>query len=224
MHSKLLPDFCFSGRPLDELAGVVVHYFSAVNVDPENAYSLEACRDLFKDLNRPRAEREKYMLEDTWQDGRFYASAHMLVGRDSEVWKLCDYDRQAYHAGASIMHGRKNCNDWTLGIELVGDKTSGFSRPQYRWLAEFIVLLEDDYGMSRDNVAGHDAVRHEARQTGMNSHAKKYDPSGQSDGEGKNFDWFYLGKLMNDIKPNPTGVNTIEDLDATLEADPLSEP
>ncbi len=221
MLSKLLPDYCFSGRPLEELAGAVVHYFSAVNVDGEDAHSLEACRDLFKDLNRPRAEREKYMLEDTWQDKRFYASAHMLVGRDGEVWKLCDYDRQAYHAGSSMMHGREHCNRWTLGIELVGGKATGFSRPQYRWLAEFIVMLEDDYGMSRDNVAGHDSVRREARAAGS-THAKKYDPSGQSDGKGDNFDWFYLGKLMNDIKPNPTGVNAIEDLEETIEADPLS--
>ena len=131
MHSKTLPDYCYSGRPLTDVGGVVVHYFSAKNVDPENMFDMETCRDLFLDLNRPKhgeEGREWYMKEDNWPDGRMYASAHFLIGRDGETWKLVEETKQAYHAGTSIMNGRSHCNRWTLGVELVGTIDSGFMR------------------------------------------------------------------------------------------------
>ena len=221
MDRKPLPDYCIPNRPLEALDGAVVHYFSAKNVDPDNAFNMHACLDLFKDLNRPRSERESYMREDSWPSSRMYASAHVLIGRTGTVWKLVDFEQQAYHAGASILNGRQACNRWTLGIELVGHQSSGFSREQYQALAELILTLESDHGMPRDNVAGHDHVRWAAIQAGSPA-KKKYDPSGRFDGNGDNFDWYYLGKLMNDIKPNPTGTNTLADLDATLAADPNS--
>ncbi len=221
MHSKVLPSYCHPGRPLEALDGVIVHYFSGRNVDYENRFELEVCRDLFKDLNRSRGQREMYMRGDKWPGGRMYAAAHVLIGREGEVWKLLSFEQQAWHAGASILNGRANCNRWTLGVELVGDSSSGFSRIQYETLAELILGLEEDVGLRRDAVAGHDAVRWAAIQEGL-TQAKKYDPSGRFNGEGDNFDWFYLGKLMNDRKLNPAGVVGLEDLDDVLEADPNS--
>ena len=114
MDHKPLPDYCIPNRPLEALDGAVVHYFSAKNVDPDNAFNMHACLDLFKDLNRPRSERESYMREDSWPSSRMYASAHVLIGRTGTVWKLVDFEQQAYHAGASILNGRQACNRWTL--------------------------------------------------------------------------------------------------------------
>ncbi len=222
MRSRVLPDWCISGRELEALDGVVVHYFSARNVDPENRYELDVCRELFLDLNRPREQRVNYMREDKWPPGRMYASAHVLIGRDGEVWKLVEFDLQAYHAGASILNGRASCNRWTLGVELVGAVDSGFSKAQYLALVELLAALEERHAFSRDNVAGHDSVRHAAIQAGSDKRPK-YDPTGRKDGKGDNFDWFYLGKLWNDIRQNPAGVNDLTDLDRTIEADPNSE-
>lgn len=223
MRTKFLPDYCISGRALEEVGGIVVHYFSGKNVDPENQFELQVCYNLFLDLNRPKVEREFYMQAgDQWLDQRMYASAHVLIGRDGEIWKLIEYDKQAYHAGASIMHGREHCNRWTLGVELLGHQDSGFSKAQYLALAELVLELEEEFGFSRDNVAGHDFVRWAAIQAGSRKRPK-YDPSGRKDGEGDNFDWFYLGKLMNDSKENPEGVAGLESLSDVLESDPLSE-
>ncbi len=221
MRSIILPDWCISGRKLEALDGVVVHYFSGRNVDPDKQFDLEVCRNLFLDLNRAKDEREFYMREKKWPDKRMYASAHLLIGREGEVWKLVDYARQAYHAGASILNGRASCNRWTLGIELVGSIESGFSKAQYLALVSILVMLEDEYSIERDNVAGHDTVRHAAIQAGSKKRAK-YDPSGRKDGKGDNFDWFYLGKLWNDIRENPAGVAGLEDLDRIIESDPNS--
>lgn len=194
MLSKELPDFCISGRDLEAVDGVIVHYFSARNVDMENLFNLHVCRDLFIDLNLPKAKRIHYMQEDKWPGGRMYASAHVLVGRGGEMWKLVEFDKQAYHAGASVLNGRSGCNRWTLGVELVGTVDSGFTREQYAALAQFLQELQAQHSFPDENVAGHDLVRWNAIQGGSQKRPK-YDPSGRKDGQGDNFDWSYLRKL-----------------------------
>ncbi len=195
MRSKILPDYCISGRPLEGLEGVVVHYFSAKNVDPEHQYELEACRNLFLDLNRSKIERKFYMHGDKWPHNRMYASAHLLIDRGGETWRLVEYAHQAYHAGASILNGRKSCNRWTLGIELIGTIDSKFTSEQYRELATVIHSLE----VERANIAGHDEVRNTAIEQGSTKRPK-YDPSGRKDGKGDNFDWNYLYHLLDDLE------------------------
>ena len=190
MKSKHLPAYCTSGRGM-EPTGMVIHYFSARNVDPDRKYDMYACWDLFCDLNRPKAERETYLLEENWPDNRMYASAHVLIGRDGEVWKLVDFDKQAYHAGRSILNGRKACNQWTLGVELVGEQRSGFTPAQYLELAKLIHEL----GIDREQIAGHDTVRWNAIQEGEAT-KRKNDPSGRSDGQGNNFAWDFLDELL----------------------------
>jgi len=194
MHSKILPDFCTSGRKLEALDGVIIHYFSGRNVDLENQFDLTVCRNLFLDLNRSKSERQTYMLEDKWPTARMFASAHVLIGREGEVWKLVELDRQAYHAGASVLNGRASCNRWTLGVELVGTVDSGFSQAQYEALAGLLASLQAEHGFTRENVSGHDTVRWAAIQAGSDKRAK-YDPSGRKDGLGDNFDWSYLHDL-----------------------------
>lgn len=199
MRSKLLPSYCTPGRPLKEVGGVIVHYFSARNVDRDRQFELEACRNLFLDLNRPKMARQWYMTTGKWPDGRMYASAHLLVGRDGETWKLVEYDQEAYHAGASILNGRPHCNRWTLGIELVGTITSGFTDEQYTELAKLLVDLRARYGFPRQNIAGHDTARWAALQAGMSADPK-YDPSGRKDGQGDNFSWTRLWSLMDALE------------------------
>lgn len=225
IEHRPLPNYCYSGRELEAVDGVVVHYFSARNVeDEDHKFDLDCCYNLFLDLNRPKAERERYMRGDAWPENRMYASAHFLIGRGGEVVQLLDTTLQAYHAGASVLDGRWHCNRWTLGVELVGDQHSGFSREQYLALVELLLDLEEKHGFPRENVVGHDYVRWQAIQAnGVGNKQKyKYDPSGRRDGQGDNFDWYYLGKLWNDRRANPAGVNGLEDLDGVLQADPNS--
>lgn len=180
---------------MDKVEGVVVHYFSAINVDPDNKYDLTACRNLFIDLNLAKAGRKHYMLEDKWPASRMYASAHILIGRDGESVKLVEYDKQAYHAGASILNDRSNCNKWTVGIELVGTIDSGFTAAQYESLAAICSDLMKEHGFDESFIAGHDKVRHAAKADGSTK-AYKYDPSGRKDGQGDNFDWKYFRSLL----------------------------
>ena len=221
MKSKLLPAYCIPKRSLNTVGGVIVHHFSTIYVDPEEPFDMDKCRQLFFDLNRERSARQVYMRDQQWPEERQYASGHFLIGREGEIWRLVEPDQQAYHAGVSLLDGRNNCNAWTIGIELIGTAVSGFSRDQYGALARLCLDLEHQHGFSRSMIQGHDTVRYNALMAGAKARTKN-DPSGESTGRGDNFDWYYLGKLMNDIKPNPEGVNDVSDLDQVLAADPNS--
>lgn len=50
---------------------------------------------------------------------RSRVSAHLVVERDGSVTQLVDLDRAAWHAGASSWQGRRNCNGFSIGIEVV---------------------------------------------------------------------------------------------------------
>ncbi len=46
-------------------------------------------------------------------------SAHFVVERDGSFTQMVPMNVQANHAGASIWNGRKNCNKYAIGIEIV---------------------------------------------------------------------------------------------------------
>lgn len=47
-------------------------------------------------------------------------SAHFVIERDGTITQLVATDRVAWHAGESAWHGRRNCNAFSVGIEIVG--------------------------------------------------------------------------------------------------------
>ncbi len=46
-------------------------------------------------------------------------SAHYVVAKDGDVYQMVEEDKLAHHAGASEYQGRKNFNDFSIGIEIV---------------------------------------------------------------------------------------------------------
>lgn len=193
---NLLPPYCSSGRSMLPIKGVLIHYFSAKNVDPPNEFDMHACYHLFMDLNRTKANRQRYMLSEKWPQQRFYASAHVLIGRDGSIWELVKLNKEAWHAGKGMINGISNLNRQSYGIELIGKRGSGFTPQQYEKLAKLLRYLEEIHGFPRENIMGHDQARWAAIQAGHKAKAK-YDPSGIQDGSGNNFDWLLLAQLMN---------------------------
>lgn len=43
-------------------------------------------------------------------------SYHVLIGRDGVAYQVVDPERRAWHAGVSEWQGRKNVNDFSLGL------------------------------------------------------------------------------------------------------------
>lgn len=52
-------------------------------------------------------------------------SAHVVIGEDGKVIQLVPFNRVAWHAGVSEWRGRKGCNAFSIGIELVNSGLLG---------------------------------------------------------------------------------------------------
>lgn len=103
-------------------------------------------------------------------------SAHFLVQRDGRTQQFVSCDRRAWHAGASAWHGRDNCNDFSIGIELEGLEGGRFEPAQYAALLPLLQALARRYPLQA--ITGHEHI----------APGRKQDP-------GPGFDWQALGRL-----------------------------
>lgn len=84
---------------------------------------------------------------------------------------------KAWHAGKSQLHGRPNCNAFSIGVAFAGAKGVPFTKVQYFEGARLCADLCMDYEIPLNRIVGHDMVSHRyVRET------PKIDP-------GRKFDW-----------------------------------
>jgi len=152
-----LPSSCYRDKPL-KIEGIVIHYFSLINVQPDEPYNLQDNWQLMMDLNMPKANRQKYLTKHGDPANRMYASAHCLIGRKGELWLTVPSDKQAYHAGVSRYNSRSNWNGLSYGIELIGSKTSGFTDAQYETCAKHTAALANEHNVPTDMIVGHEDI------------------------------------------------------------------
>lgn len=73
-------------------------------------------------------------------------SSHYMIDRTGVIWQLVEDDSRAWHAGKSKMpDGRENVNDFSIGIELIASKDSGYEAAQMESLVELCKKLKQDY-------------------------------------------------------------------------------
>ncbi len=107
-------------------------------------------------------------------------STHLLIRRDGALTQYVSLHRRAWHAGESEFRGRRNCNDFSIGIELEGQDDVAYEDEQYRQLAVLsALLLRCVPGLRRDRIVGHCDV----------SPGRKTDP-------GPAFDWQRYHRLL----------------------------
>jgi hypothetical protein len=76
-----------------------------------------------------------------WQDAQ--VAPHYFIDREGIVYRTVDEKNIAYHAGVSKMaDGRTNVNDFSIGIELDGSQTSGYTDKQYTSLNALIADIK----------------------------------------------------------------------------------
>lgn len=115
---------------------IVIH--SMYNPTSDAPFSIEACKAIL----------------DTYE-----VSAHYIIDREGIIHRLVQDDHMAWHAGKSRMpnpDAREKVNAFSIGIELVGNETSGFTDAQY----ESLKLLTTDI-MARESIAyivGHNQI------------------------------------------------------------------
>ena len=100
-------------------------------------------------------------------------SAHFFISRNGELWQFVSCDHRAWHAGQSSYHGRTDCNNYSVGIELEGLEGGVFEAVQYETLSTLAAAIFANYPIR--HVAGHEHI----------SAGRKLDP-------GVGFDWSYL--------------------------------
>lgn len=90
-------------------------------------------------------------------------SAHFTIDREGKIGQSVRCDKKAWHAGQSSYHGRKYCNGFTFGIELVNPgrmtKPSGYEPHTYQaWWGElYQVSAGNGYAIEHASTTEHGA-------------------------------------------------------------------
>ncbi|MDQ6972985.1 MAG: 1,6-anhydro-N-acetylmuramyl-L-alanine amidase AmpD [Mariprofundaceae bacterium] len=110
-------------------------------------------------------------------------SAHFVVDRAGRITQFVPLDQRAWHAGVSRWQGREGCNDYSVGIEMLGDERRAFTVAQYRETARLCrALLLRLPKVSRQRIVGHQDV----------APGRKWDP-------GRQWDWTHFRRSLGHI-------------------------
>lgn len=111
-------------------------------------------------------------------------SAHFVVDRSGVITQFVPIIRRAWHAGESEWKGKSDCNDYAIGIEMIGDETHPFTDGQYRETARLCrVLMEAHPDIHSERIVGHCDV----------APGRKWDP-------GKQWDWAHFHRSLAHIQ------------------------
>ena len=100
-------------------------------------------------------------------------SSHLLINRDGGIIQFVPFSLRAWHAGISKHGKRRNCNDYSIGIELEGSDDDIYSDLQYEMLIKITNEIINEYPLlDKKSIIGHSDV----------SPGRKVDP-------GSKFDW-----------------------------------
>ena len=88
--------------------------------------------------------------------------AHYCVTEKGEVYRIIDRDREAFHAGRSMWNAREDCDEFSVGIEVVGHHDQSMPLAQLAALKELVARLRRLYGIPSAQVVCHSHVAYGA--------------------------------------------------------------
>ena len=97
--------------------------------------------------------------------------AHYCVVEDGTVYRIVDRNREAFHAGRSMWNGKEDCDEYTIGIEVVGYHDKAVTLQQIAALKELVARLKRMYSVPDARVVCHSHVAYGAPNTW---HKKKH--------------------------------------------------
>ncbi len=111
-------------------------------------------------------------------------SAHFVINREGDITQFVPCGRRAWHAGESEWQGKSGCNDFSIGIEIIGDEQQPFTAVQYRETARLCRALMKQYpAISSERIVGHQDV----------APGRKWDP-------GRLWDWQWFRRALAGIR------------------------
>lgn len=161
----------FSERPTDgEVELIVIHCISL----PKGSENVDTIHALFLG-NLDTAAHESFSNLDGLR-----VSAHLMIDRTGLTYQYVPFDKVAWHAGESSWRGRKNCNQFSIGIELQGTDEEAFEEAQYVTLGRMLRTLFVHYPrLGLQSVVGHCHI----------APGRKTDP-------GPHFDWARVSREL----------------------------
>ena len=88
--------------------------------------------------------------------------AHYCVVEDGTVYRIVDRDREAFHAGRSMWQGKEDCDEFSIGIEVVGHHDQAVTLQQLEALKELLARLKRMYSIPDARVVCHSHVAYGA--------------------------------------------------------------
>ena len=168
---KFLQSPNFNERPKNSIISlIVIHSISL----PPNVYGNEYVEDFF--MNKLKISDHDYF--DEIKDLK--VSSHLYIKRTGEIIQFVPFNMRAWHAGDSSYKGVRDCNNYSIGIELEGADRDNFSNNQYEKLIQISKQIIKNYPeINKDKIVGHSEI----------SPGRKTDP-------GDKFEWNkYLNAL-----------------------------
>jgi len=159
----------YNERPKGMLIELIVLH--AISL-PEHYFGQEHISDLFMGVLDHQAHNSFESLQG------LRVSSHFLITRQGQVVQFVPCQKSAWHAGISEWRGRQQCNDFSLGIEMIGDEKQPFTLQQYQSCAVLCQQLQKAYPTICD-ITGHQHI----------APSRKWDP-------GKQWDWVLFEKQM----------------------------
>lgn len=157
----------FSHRSIEsEISLIVIHGISL----PPGMYGSENIDKFF--LNELNPAEHDYFKEIS----NLKVSSHFLIERSGALKQFVSIHDKAWHAGVSQFEDRKECNDFSIGIELEGTDLTKYESSQYEKLIDLCNVLMQNYPLiTKKRIVGHSDI----------SPKRKTDP-------GRLFDWNYF--------------------------------
>ena len=122
---------------------VVIHSISL----PPNKFGNSHIEDFFKnDLDISQHAYFKKIKD-------LKVSSHFLIKRKGELIQFVSCLKKAWHAGESVWKNKKNCNDFSIGIELEGSDIIKYEDIQYKVLLKLLKSLRMKYPVT--DIVGH---------------------------------------------------------------------
>ena len=140
----------FDQRPKNSEIGLIVIH--NISLPPEN-FEPENVKKFFK--NELDFESHEYF--DEIRDLK--VSSHFLIDRPGKIYQFVSVYDRAWHAGVSLFNNQVNCNNFSLGIELMGSDNTYFEDNQYVSLKSLIETLRNIFPqIKKENIVGHSEI------------------------------------------------------------------
>jgi len=143
-------------KTMIDVSGIVIRSFNVARVYPNNKFDTESCINLIIDLNLAGPDRGLIMQKDHHR--RYYTSPHYLIDRDGMIFELIPPPVRSWHSGPSSFNGKDYCNNWMIGVWIIGDSSQDFTEHQYLSLSNLCKEFMSAYRFSISNIATHKEV------------------------------------------------------------------